>query len=66
MSGCSTAQYDANCEESVRVFCASDVYAECGVDELVGLKLADRVGHVHVDSERVVFDAYKVWVRACL
>ena len=30
------------------------------------MKLADWIGHVHVDSERAVFDAYKVWVRACL
>ncbi len=64
MTGSSAAQYDVNCDELVRICCESNVYAERGVDELAGLKLADSIGHVHVDSERAVFDAYKVWVRA--
>ena len=42
------------------------VCACSGAPELRGLKLSDAIGHVHPDSERIVFNAYEGWLQKCL
>ena len=47
-------------------FRAQPVPTCSGASELRGLKLSDAIGHVHPDSELVVFNAYKTWLAKCL
>ena len=59
------AKYDAACVELSVAFRDAGVSFTSGAAELRGLKLADRIGHVHVESRDVVFAAYFAWVGAC-
>jgi hypothetical protein len=60
------ARYDRNAVELSSCFEAAGVRSTTGVAELRGVVAADCVGHVSVASERVVFAAYRAWLRACL
>ena len=55
-------KYDAACAELDVAFRGACVSFMSGAAELRGLKLADRIGHVHVESRDVVFAAYFAWV----
>jgi hypothetical protein len=66
MSEASARQYDDNCVEVALEFQELGVYAVRGSHELQNLKLADGIGHVHVDCERFIFDAIKGWVNVCV
>ena len=62
-SGPRACRYDGSCLSLKRVFGDAGVTHVSGIAELQNLKLADSIGHVHVDSSGIVFDAYKTWVR---
>ena len=58
--------YDIDAQKMRAAFQDECVVTCSGAPELRGLKLSDAIGHVHPDSERVVFNAYKCWLQKCL
>ena len=58
--------YDVNAEKMRDAFREQLVCTSSGAPELRRLKLSDAIGHVHPDSERVVFNAFKIWLDKCL
>ena len=52
--------YDAKAAALLDVFRSRGVACCNGAAELQGLRLSDSFGHVHPDSQRIVFDAYKL------
>ena len=62
----SQRQYDENTRVLIERFSAAGVGATSGAEELVGMRLADTIGHVSWWSEDIVFQAYHKWVRTCV
>jgi hypothetical protein len=57
--------YDSHVRQLKESFEACCVPAISGADELVGVVLGDRIGHISVQSEEIVFDAFVFWVCQC-
>ena len=66
MSEKDVCQYDANAADLVAHFMDCGVMAVRGDDALRDICVKDGIGHVSVDSEDIVFDAYAWWVQLCL
>ena len=58
MSADSWQQYDCNSATFRSLFEKHGAVAITGASELSGIRLADSIGHVHVDSEPIVCAAY--------
>ena len=58
--------YDAHVRRCQAIFHACGVRSVTGAEELAGLKLVDRIGHVDVQCESIVFAAYRTWVDMAL
>ena len=63
MTSTSWQQYDSNSAAFRALFEKNGAVSITGAAELRGIHLADRIGHIHVDSEAVVTAAYISWVR---
>ena len=63
---CHACAYDVDACKMRDSFQSQLVPTCSGVSELRGLKLSDAIGHVHPDSERIVFNAYKAWLGKCV
>ena len=61
MTSTSWQQYDSNSATFRALFEKHKAVAITGAAQLSRIQVADRVGHVHVDSERVVSAAYLSW-----
>ena len=66
MDAYSVDQYNCNTATLRACFEAQGILALTGEQQLAGVCVADRVGHVHMDDEELVRDAFFTWVaRAC-
>ena len=54
--------YDTEVRRCCAIFRSCGVRTVTGAEELVGLMLVDRIGHVDVRCESSVFAAYRTWV----
>ena len=59
------ALFDSHGERVRRHFNENGVRTTSGVSELLGIEIADAIGHVNINSKAQIFDAYFSWVRQC-
>ena len=59
------ARYDEDARWLAKVFSNAGVPSVTGAGELVGLQIADTIGHVMPASKDIVFRGYEDWVRLC-
>ena len=61
----SMCRYDASCGRLASRFLDHGVGVTSGEESLLGLELADAIGHVSVRSKAQVFEAYFHWASSC-
>jgi len=66
MAPLSARRFDEHAAAMAELFGSFGLGSCTGAAELAGLKLADRIGHVHWDGKAVVFGAIKAWVSECM